>query len=237
MTSSGLLLRLPPTSALEFLPGQYIEVIGAEGLRRSYSIANAPRADKQIELHIREVPDGAMSRYWFREAKLNDLLRLRGPLGTFFLRGQAGKHLVLLATGTGIAPVKAILEGLSAMPADAQPRSVTVYWGCRGPEDHYWQPPELPGLAVLRFVPGAVPRRRKLDRRARPRAGRDVARSHLPCRHTRLRLRLGRDDPWSPGQIARCRPAGPTVPFRRFRVFGRDLTVDSSLIYRTLPIQ
>ena len=146
-------LRFPPTSALEFLPGQHIEVIGAEGLRRSYSIANAPRSDKQIELHIREVSDGAMSRYWFQAARFNDLLRLRGPLGTFFLRGQAGKHLVLLATGTGIAPVKAILEGLSAMPADTQPCSVTIYWGGRRPEDLYWQPPKFPSLMTLRFVP------------------------------------------------------------------------------------
>lgn len=145
-----VVLRLPPTSTLDFFPGQYIDVIGADGLRRSYSIANASRADKQIELHIREVPDGAMSRYWFQQAKVDDLLRLRGPLGTFFLRGQAGKDLVLLATGTGIAPVKAILEGLSAMPADAQPRSMTVYWGGRHREDLYWQPPEMEGL---RFVP------------------------------------------------------------------------------------
>jgi len=143
-------LRLPPTSALDFLPGQYVDVIGAEGMRRSYSIANAPRSDKQIELHIREVPDGAMSRYWFHQAKANDLLRLRGPLGTFFLRGQAGKDLVLLATGTGIAPVKAILEGLSAMPAEALPRSLTVYWGGRHREDLYWRPPEIAGM---KFVP------------------------------------------------------------------------------------
>jgi CDP-4-dehydro-6-deoxyglucose reductase len=148
-----VILRLPPTSALEFLPGQYIEVIGDTGLRRSYSIANAPRADQQIELHIREVPDGAMSRYWFEGARINDLLRLRGPLGTFFLRGHASRHLVLLATGTGIAPVKAILEGLSEMLADAQPRSVTVYWGGRRPQDIYWAPPESLGAAMLRFVP------------------------------------------------------------------------------------
>lgn len=145
-----VVLRLPPRSTLDFFPGQYIDVIGVDGLRRSYSIANAPRADKQIELHIRAVPDGAMSRYWFQQAKVNDLLRLRGPLGTFFLRGQARKDLVLLATGTGIAPVKAILEGLSAMPADAQPCSMTLYWGGRHREDLYWPPPEVEGL---RFVP------------------------------------------------------------------------------------
>jgi CDP-4-dehydro-6-deoxyglucose reductase, E3 len=143
-------LRLPPNSALEFLPGQYIDVIASGGLRRSYSVANAPRHDKQIELHIRAVPNGEMSRYWFGEAKANDLLRLRGPLGTFFLREQAGKHLVLLATGTGIAPVKAIVEGLSALAEEAQPRSVTVYWGGRHRNDLYWQAPDLPRL---RFVP------------------------------------------------------------------------------------
>jgi CDP-4-dehydro-6-deoxyglucose reductase, E3 len=146
-------LRLPPSAMLNFLPGQYIDVIGAEGLRRSYSVANAPRADKQIELHIREVPGGAMSRYWFKQAQPNDLLRLRGPLGTFFLRGQTGKDLVLLATGTGIAPVKAILEGLSALPADAQPRSVTVYWGGRRVEDLYWQAPAYPTPPAFRFIP------------------------------------------------------------------------------------
>jgi CDP-4-dehydro-6-deoxyglucose reductase, E3 len=145
-----VMLRLPPTSPLEFLPGQYIDIIGAGGLRRSYSVANAPRQDKQIELHIRAVPDGEMSRYWFREAKANDLLRLRGPLGTFFLREQAGKDLVLLATGTGIAPAKAILENLSTLAAEAQPRSVTVYWGGRERHDLYWQPPDL---QRLRFVP------------------------------------------------------------------------------------
>jgi CDP-4-dehydro-6-deoxyglucose reductase len=145
-----VMLRLPPTSVLDFLPGQYIDVIGPEGLRRSYSIANAPRTDKQIELHIREVTDGAMSRYWFEQAKANDLLRLRGPLGTFFLRGQAGKDLVLLATGTGIAPVKAVLEGMAGLADDVRPRSVVVYWGGRHREDLYWQPPEQPGV---RFAP------------------------------------------------------------------------------------
>lgn len=145
-----VVMRLPPSSPLEFLPGQYIDVIGAAGLRRSYSVANAPREDKLIELHIREVPDGAMSRYWFHEAKANDLLRLRGPLGTFFLRDQAGKDLVLLATGTGIAPVKAILEQLGSLSPVALPRTTTVYWGGRHAEDLYWQPG---GHSNVRYVP------------------------------------------------------------------------------------
>ncbi|OYV93086.1 MAG: NAD(P)H-flavin reductase, partial [Ferrovum sp. 37-45-19] len=79
-------LRLPPTSAFSFMPGQYIDVIGTNGLRRSYSLANASYAEKLLELHIRAVNGGVMSDYWFNHAKSNDLLRINGPLGTFFLR-------------------------------------------------------------------------------------------------------------------------------------------------------
>lgn len=142
-------LRLPPGSAFDYRPGQYVDVIGHGGLRRSYSVANAPAADRQLELHIRRVDGGAMSDYWFGAAKLNDLLRLHGPLGTFFLRDVAGADLVFLATGTGIAPVKAMLEGLDAQPA--APSSVTVYWGGRVPADLYWDTREA-GTAH-RFVP------------------------------------------------------------------------------------
>lgn len=146
-----ILLRLPPTSGLGFFPGQYVDLIGPGGIRRSYSIANAPAADRLLELHVREVPGGAFSAYWFGAARANDLLRLHGPLGTFFLHGCAGRHLAFLATGTGIAPVKAMLEGLAAMPQGERPLSVTVYWGGRSEADLYWDPA---GLDVAhRFVP------------------------------------------------------------------------------------
>ena len=143
--------RLPPTADFSYLPGQYIDVIGQGGIRRSYSLANAQASDKQLELHIRAVPDGAMSEYWFQQAKVNDLLRLNGPLGTFFLRQVAGLDLVFLATGTGIAPVKSMLEGMSALPADQQPRSVTVYWGARKPQDLYCDVATFAGSA--RYIP------------------------------------------------------------------------------------
>lgn len=144
-------LRLPPTADLTYLPGQYIDVIGPAGIRRSYSLANAQASDKHLELHIRAVPGGAMSEYWFQHAKVNDLLRLNGPLGTFFLRQIAGLDLIFLATGTGIAPVKSMLEGMSALSADQQPRSVTVYWGGRKPQDLYCDVAAFSGSA--RFVP------------------------------------------------------------------------------------
>lgn len=131
-------LRLPPTSNFEFHCGQYIDVIGHAGLRRSYSIAAAPISEKHIELHIRRVPGGAMSDYWFERARINDLLRLHGPLGTFFLRDIDGLDLVFLATGTGIAPVKAILEGMGRRAVPHGARSVSVFWGGRIEADLYW---------------------------------------------------------------------------------------------------
>lgn len=146
-----VILRLPPNQQLDYYPGQYIDVIGRDGLRRSYSVANARASDKSIELHIRQVPEGEMSRYWFKEARINDLLRLNGPLGTFFLRDVSGLDLILLATGTGIAPIKAMLEGLAAESLVRLPRSISVYWGGRAHQDLYWNPEES-GLA-LRYVP------------------------------------------------------------------------------------
>jgi len=140
-----VVLRLPPQQQLAYHAGQYLDVIGPGGIRRSYSVANAPLAEKRVELHIRQVPGGAMSDYWFGQAKPNDLLRLHGPLGTFFLRDVAGLELILLATGTGMAPVKALLESLTQMPEALQPRSVHVFWGGRTAADLYWNPAELSG--------------------------------------------------------------------------------------------
>jgi CDP-4-dehydro-6-deoxyglucose reductase len=126
-----VILRLPPKADFTAIPGQYIDVIGPSGVRRSYSLANVTTADQTLELHIRAVDEGAMSNYWFNQAKVNDLLRLNGPLGTFFLRNLANINLVFLATGTGIAPVKAMLESLVNIPVQQAPLSVTVFWGGR----------------------------------------------------------------------------------------------------------
>ena len=144
-------LRLPPDKPFTFLAGQYIDLIGPSGIRRSYSIANAPQLDNQLHLHIRSVQSGAMSQYWFDQAKTNDLIRINGPLGSFFARALTGLHLVFLATGTGIAPVKAILEQLATAPIDKQPLSATLYWGGRQLQDLYADPSQWHPL--LRYVP------------------------------------------------------------------------------------
>jgi len=139
-------LRTPPASPMRFLPGQYVDVI-ADGVRRSYSLANAPRADGLLELIVKRYPGGHLSRFWFEAAKPNDLLRVEGPFGTFFLRDEGPRALVFLATGTGIAPVKALLEELVADPARAGRHRLRVFWGNREAESFCWDPAGL-GLAV-----------------------------------------------------------------------------------------
>jgi len=144
-------LRFPPNTPFNFLAGQYVDVIGPGGIRRSYSVANAPASDNQLQFHIREVQSGAMSQYWFEQAKANDLLRIHGPLGSFFARPLNGLHLVFLATGTGIAPVKAMLEQLATAPLGNQPLSATLYWGGREQQDLYADPSQW--YLSLRYVP------------------------------------------------------------------------------------
>lgn len=141
-----VMLKTPPTSPMRFLPGQYIDVI-VEGVRRSYSLANAPRTDGQLELIIKRYRGGILSEYWFERAKANDLLRIEGPFGTFFLREEGPTNIVFLATGTGIAPVKALLEELAADPERAARHRLTVFWGNREAESFCWDPVGL-GLDV-----------------------------------------------------------------------------------------
>jgi CDP-4-dehydro-6-deoxyglucose reductase len=146
-----VVLRLPPSATFYFIPGQYINVIGPGGLRRSYSLANAPRTNNMLELHIRSVKNGAMSHYWFSQAAVNDLLRLHGPLGTFFMRDISERDLLFLATGTGIAPIKAMLESLPGLSLNQLPKSVCVLWGGRNEPDLYFNLAELPGS--FKYIP------------------------------------------------------------------------------------
>lgn len=141
-----VILRTPPASPLRFLPGQYVDVI-ADGVRRSYSLANAPRVDGLLELLVKRYPGGQLSGYWFDRAKANDLVRIEGPFGTFFLRDEGPVDIVFLATGTGIAPVKALLEELAADPARAGRHRLRVFWGNRAAENFCWDPVTL-GLDI-----------------------------------------------------------------------------------------
>ena len=131
-------LRFPPVSNFIFLEGQFINIIGPNSIRRSYSMSSIS-SDKEITLLIKRVKDGKLSNYWFNEANLNDLLRIEGPKGTFFLRNKS-KSLVFLATGTGIAPIISILEGLDSDPDFNQIENISLFWGNRVQQDFVWHP-------------------------------------------------------------------------------------------------
>lgn len=128
-----LRLQLPAGQTLAYLAGQYVDVLLRDGRRRSYSLAAAPGADEQLELHIRHRPGGAFTDLVFGSLKVRDMLRLEGPFGSFHLR-DTGAPMILLATGTGMAPIKAIIE--QARRSGLQ-RPATVYWGGRRREDLY----------------------------------------------------------------------------------------------------
>jgi len=141
-----VVLKTPPASRMRFVPGQYVDVL-VDGVRRSYSLANASRDDGLLELIVKRYPGGKLSEYWFERAKPNDLIRIEGPFGTFFLRDQAPTNIVFLATGTGIAPVKALLEELARDPQRAARHRLSVFWGNREAENFCWDPVSL-GLDI-----------------------------------------------------------------------------------------
>lgn len=130
-------LKLPANERLQFLAGQYLEIIMRDGKRRAYSMANPPHADDHIELHVRGMKGGAFTEYVFNTMKEKDILRFEGPLGTFFLREDSDKPMVLVASGTGFAPIKAIIEHAFQIGVT---RSMTLYWGGRRPADLYLLP-------------------------------------------------------------------------------------------------
>jgi CDP-4-dehydro-6-deoxyglucose reductase len=129
-----LYLTLPANERLQFLAGQYLEIILRDGKRRAYSMANPPEDDTHLELHVRNMPGGAFTDYVFNKMKEKDILRFEGPLGTFFLREDSDKPIVLVASGTGFAPIQSILR--HAFHRDLQ-RQMVLYWGGRRPQDLY----------------------------------------------------------------------------------------------------
>lgn len=127
-------LQLPANEALAYRAGQYVEFLLKDGKRRAYSIACAPTLERPLELHIRHLAGGLFTDHVFGAMKERDILRFEGPLGTFFLREESDKPIVLLASGTGFAPVKALVEHLMHLKST---RPVRLYWGGRRPQDLY----------------------------------------------------------------------------------------------------
>ena len=129
-----LKLKLPKTERLMFQAGQYIDIIMSDGNKRSFSLANAPHDDEFLELHIRHYAGGLFSEYAFGQMQEKALLRIEGPLGSFFLREASERPIIMVAGGTGFAPIKSIMEHILQSELE---RSIHFYWGARTRSDLY----------------------------------------------------------------------------------------------------
>jgi CDP-4-dehydro-6-deoxyglucose reductase len=129
-----LYLQLPANERLQFLPGQYLDILLKDGRRRSFSMANAPHDDELLQLHVRLSPGGRFTEHVFTQMRERDILRFEGPHGTFYLREDSDKPILLVAGGTGLAPIKSIIE--HAIHHKIR-RSMTLYWGARSRVDLY----------------------------------------------------------------------------------------------------
>jgi CDP-4-dehydro-6-deoxyglucose reductase, E3 len=151
-----LRLQLPASDAFQYHAGQYIEFLLRDGDRRSYSMATAPHTQSEqpsMELHLRHMPGGKFTDHAFSAMKEKDILRIEGPYGSFFLREDSDKPIVLLASGTGFAPIKAVLQH---MLHKGITRPTTLYWGGRRPADLYqndWIQAQLALMPNLTYVP------------------------------------------------------------------------------------
>lgn len=130
----ALHLRLPANERLQFLAGQYIEILTRDGKRRAFSMANAPHDDEHLQLHLRHYTGGTFTEYVFTRMREREILRFEGPFGTFFLREDSDKPIVFLASGTGFAPIKSVLEHAFHRGIE---RPMVLYWGARTRADLY----------------------------------------------------------------------------------------------------
>ena len=149
-------LQLPAADVFKYHAGQYVEFLLRDGDRRAYSMANAPHTQAEnasIELHIRHMPGGKFTDHVFGAMKEKEILRVEGPFGSFYLREDSTKPMVLLASGTGFAPIKAMIEHMQFKRIT---RPAVLYWGGRRPPDLYmndWVMARVAEMPNLRYVP------------------------------------------------------------------------------------
>jgi CDP-4-dehydro-6-deoxyglucose reductase len=161
-----LQLQLPASERFQFLAGQYLEFLLKDNKRRAYSIASAPHEEGPLELHIRHLPGGLFTDPLFgqtadgKQIKEKDILRFEGPLGSFFLREDSKKPIIFLASGTGFAPIKAMLTSIQNKKMD---REIHFYWGGRRPKDLYMDSlcqeftHTIPGFHYIPVISEALP--------------------------------------------------------------------------------
>ncbi len=129
-----LKLKLPANERLQFMAGQYVDILQKDQKPRSFSIANAPHNDEFLELHVRNIVGGVFTHHVFSEMKERDIMRFKGPLGTFFLREDSDRPIIMVASGTGFAPIKAMIEHALHIGVT---RPIHFYWGARKLADLY----------------------------------------------------------------------------------------------------
>jgi len=130
----ALFLKLPESERMQYLAGQYVDFIMEDGRKRAFSIANAPHHDEELEFHIRHIAGGEFTAHIFNDMQPGEIVRIEGPKGSFFLREDSERPIIMLATGTGFGPVKAIIEH---MMAEQSSRAVYLYWGARSRDGLY----------------------------------------------------------------------------------------------------
>jgi CDP-4-dehydro-6-deoxyglucose reductase len=146
-----VILRLPPNSNFAYNSGQYVNIIRGE-IKRSYSVANSFKENGLLTFFIKKYEEGLMSRYWFEEAKVNDLIRIEGPIGSFFLRESEVENIIFMATGTGIAPIKAILEDIDKSIKPNKNKFFWVFIGARFEKDFFWKPEDFTNISNLKCI-------------------------------------------------------------------------------------
>lgn len=127
-------LKLGAGQRLNFQAGQYVDILLGAGRRRAFSLANPPRVADLLELHIRHIAGGQFTGHVFNSMRERDIVRLRGPLGGFYLREESSKPALLVAGGTGFAPIKSIIQ--DAIDRGSQ-RRLHLFWGVREREELY----------------------------------------------------------------------------------------------------
>lgn len=154
-------LRFPAGTKVRFKAGQYLHARLEDGTVRHYSMANPPQQNDGVELHIRHVAGGRFTAHLAGEMQVGHLLDVTLPFGDFTVRDATDKPMILLASGTGFAPVKSIVEDAIKRKTT---RPMTLYWGARKAADVYLA--DLPAKWAQKypwfsFVPvlseGAVP--------------------------------------------------------------------------------
>ena len=152
----ALRLQLPAADVFKYHAGQYIEFLLRDGDRRAYSMANAPHTQLDapgVELHVRHTPGGKFTDHVFSGMKEKEILRVEGPFGSFYLREESAKPMVFLASGTGFAPIKAMIEH---MRVKGITRPAVLYWGGRRPADlymHDWVLEQVANMPSLTYIP------------------------------------------------------------------------------------